>query len=179
MSDAPADPPERDAVTRGDVARGAGLAGLSRAGALIEALSQPLYVWLFGLATYGLYAAMWSAVNLAENFIDLSLTTALQRIVPTRGDETQAHGAVKIAILVALAPALFAALPAAAFGVPVSSAVPPHPSASHAAANQPTRRRSMVSAVARAMPRRSSAARRNLADTRATRCAGLCRSGHL
>ena len=32
MSDAPADPPERDAVTRGDVARGAGLAGLSRAG---------------------------------------------------------------------------------------------------------------------------------------------------
>ena len=110
MSDAPADPPERDAVTRGDVARGAGLAGLSRAGALIEALSQPLYVWLFGLATYGLYAAMWSAVNLAENFIDLSLTTALQRIVPTRGDETQAHGAVKIAILVALAPALLIAL---------------------------------------------------------------------
>jgi len=111
MSEAPADaPPNRDAVTRGDVARGAGLAGLSRAGALIEALSQPLYVWLFGLATYGLYAAMWSAVNLAENFIDLSLTTALQRIVPTRGDETQAHGAVKIAILVALAPALLIAL---------------------------------------------------------------------
>jgi len=117
MSETPASPPpekpekpEKDAVTRGDVARGAGLAGLSRAGALIEALSQPLYVWLFGLATYGLYAAMWSAVNLIENFIDLSMTTALQRIVPTRDGEAAVHGAVKIAMLVALAPAVLIAL---------------------------------------------------------------------
>ena len=41
-------------ITRGDVARGAGLAGFARAGALIEALAQPLFIWLFGLATYGL-----------------------------------------------------------------------------------------------------------------------------
>jgi O-antigen/teichoic acid export membrane protein len=102
--------PEQDAVTRGDVARGAGLAGLSRAGALIEAVAQPLYIWLFGLATYGVYAAMWSAVSLLENFIDLSMTTALQRIVPTRGGEDAAHGAVKIAFLVALTPALLIAL---------------------------------------------------------------------
>ncbi len=47
------DPAPIAAVTRGDVARGAGLAGLSRAGALIEALAQPLYTWLFGIATYG------------------------------------------------------------------------------------------------------------------------------
>jgi len=97
---------KRGDVTRGDVARGAGLAGLSRAGALIEALSQPLYVWMFGLATYGVYAAMWSAVNLIENFVDLSMTSALQRIVPTRGREEAAHAAVKIAFLVALTPAI-------------------------------------------------------------------------
>jgi hypothetical protein len=41
-------------VTRGDVARGAGLAGAARLGAAIEALSQPLFTWMFGLATYGL-----------------------------------------------------------------------------------------------------------------------------
>ena len=51
MQDVPS--PPQPAVTRGDVARGAGLAGLSRAGALIEALAQPLYTWLFGIATYG------------------------------------------------------------------------------------------------------------------------------
>ena len=39
------------AVTRSEVARGAALAGLSRAGALIEAVAQPLYTWLFGIAT--------------------------------------------------------------------------------------------------------------------------------
>ena len=42
--------PAGPAVTRGEVARGAGLAGLSRAGAFIEALAQPLYIWMFGLA---------------------------------------------------------------------------------------------------------------------------------
>jgi O-antigen/teichoic acid export membrane protein len=97
-------------VTRGEVARGAGLAGLSRAGALIEALAQPLYTWLFGIATYGVYVVMWGAVNLVENFIDLSMTTALQRIVPTREKEEAAHAAVKIAFLVALTPAFLIAL---------------------------------------------------------------------
>ena len=51
--------PAPPAVTRGEVARGACLAGLSRAGALIEALAQPLYIWLFGLATYGVYVVLW------------------------------------------------------------------------------------------------------------------------
>jgi hypothetical protein len=68
------------AVTRGEVARGAGLAGLARMGALIEAVAQPLYTWLFGLATYGLYVALWAAVNLIANIVDLSMTNALQRI---------------------------------------------------------------------------------------------------
>lgn len=98
------------AVTRGEVARGAFLAGLSRAGAVIEAVAQPLYIWLFGLATYGVYVVLWAAINLATNLVDLSLTSALQRIVPTR-DEEQAHGAVRMALLVTVIPAaLIAAL---------------------------------------------------------------------
>lgn len=98
------------AVTRGEVARGAGLAGLARAGALIEAVAQPLYVWLFGLAAYGIYVVLWGAVNLAANLIDLSMTSALQRIVPTEEGEDRAHAAVKFALLVSVPPAALAAL---------------------------------------------------------------------
>ena len=97
------DPPAPSpAVTRGDVARGAGLAGLSRAGALIEALAQPLYTWLFGIATYGLYVVMWGAVNLLTNIVDLSMTSALQRVVPTQDREALTHGAVKLALIVSV-----------------------------------------------------------------------------
>jgi len=97
---------EEGAVTRGDVARGAGLAGLARAGALIEALAQPLYTWLFGLATYGIYVVLWGAVSLASNLVDLAMTAALQRVVPTEEDEARAHGAVKAALLMAVLPAI-------------------------------------------------------------------------
>jgi len=102
-------PPAQPAVTRGEVARGAGLAGLSRAGALIEALAQPLYTRFFGIETYGLYVALWGAVSLAVNFIHLSMPVALQRVVPTN-DETAAHGAVKLPLLIAVVPAAVLAL---------------------------------------------------------------------
>ena len=98
------------AVTRSEVARGAGLAGLSRAGALIEALAQPLYTWLFGIATYGIYVVLWSAVSLLTNLVDLSMTSALQRVVPTQDQEELAHGAVKLALLVSVVPAALIAL---------------------------------------------------------------------
>ena len=99
MSDDAFDTP---AVTRGDVARGAGLAGLARTGALIEALAQPLYIWMFGLPAYGIYVVLWGAVSLLTNLLDLSMTSALQRVVPTRDNESEAHGAVKFALIVAL-----------------------------------------------------------------------------
>ena len=102
--------PAGPAVTRGEVARGAGLAGLSRAGAFIEALAQPLYIWMFGLAAYGIYVVLWGAINLLTNLLDLSMTSALQRIVPTRSEETQVHGAVKLALLVTILPSLVVAL---------------------------------------------------------------------
>jgi O-antigen/teichoic acid export membrane protein len=96
-------------ISRAEIARGAGLVGLSRAASLIEAVSQPLFVWLYGLAAYGLYAVLWGAINLAENVVDLSLTAALQRIVPTE-EEDRAHATVKLAILAAVGPAILLAL---------------------------------------------------------------------
>ena len=100
---------EEGAVTRSDVAKGAGLAGLARAGALIEAVAQALYTWLFGLATYGIYVVLWGAVNLLSNVVDLAMTIALQRIVPSEDDE-RAHGAVKAALLIGVVPAAIVAL---------------------------------------------------------------------
>ncbi|HMG48834.1 MAG TPA: polysaccharide biosynthesis C-terminal domain-containing protein [Allosphingosinicella sp.] len=97
------------AVTRGEVARGAGLAGLSRMGALIEALAQPLYTWLFGIAAYGIYVVLWGTVSLATNIVHLSMPLALQRVVPTEENEA-AHGAVKLALLIALVPSSLIAL---------------------------------------------------------------------
>src|SRR3954467_10818352 len=101
--------PDPNSISRSEVARGAGLVGLSRAAALIEAVAQPLFVWLFGLAAYGIYVVLWGAINIAENVVDLSLTAALQRIVPTE-DEERAHGAVKLAFIIALVPAILIAL---------------------------------------------------------------------
>jgi O-antigen/teichoic acid export membrane protein len=101
--------PAAPAVTRGEVARGAGLAGLSRMGALIEALAQPLYTWLFGIAAYGIYVVLWGAVSLATNIVHLSMPLALQRVVPAAQDEA-AHGAVKLALLIALLPSSLIAL---------------------------------------------------------------------
>jgi len=101
---------EPASVTRRDVARGAGLAGLARLSALIEAVAQPLYTWLFGLVGYGVYAGLWGAVNLLSNVVDLSMTSALQRIVPAEDDEERIPGVVKAALLLALAPAVLIAL---------------------------------------------------------------------
>jgi O-antigen/teichoic acid export membrane protein len=103
-------PPAAPAVSRRDVARGAGLAGLSRAASMIEAVAQPVYTWLFGLATYGLYVVLWGAVNLASNIVDLSMTSALQRIVPAEeGEEPRILALVKTAFLLALTPAILLA----------------------------------------------------------------------
>ena len=48
---------------------------------------------------------LWGAVNLLTNIVDLSMTSALQRVVPTRETEAHAHGAVKLALLVTVLPA--------------------------------------------------------------------------
>src|SRR5687767_758607 len=101
--------PIEPAVTRTHVAHGAVLAMLSRLGALIEAVAQPVYSWLFGLATYGVYTVLWSVVNILENLVDLSMTQALQRAVPG-AEEEAAHAAVRFALLVSVIPACLVAL---------------------------------------------------------------------
>src|SRR3546814_12618997 len=99
---------------------------LARAGAIIEALAQPLYLWLFGLATYGLYVVLWGAINLVSNIVDLSMTSALQRIVPTVDAEAKAHGPVKFPLPASVLPAdlvaTLVALNAAAVAAPASAA---------------------------------------------------------
>jgi O-antigen/teichoic acid export membrane protein len=107
-------------VSQRDVARGAGLAALARLGALIEVVAQPAYTWLFGIATYGIYTVLWAVVNIVENIIDLSMTQALQRIVPTESDE-DAHAAVRFALLVSVLPAAAIALVVALFAEPLAS----------------------------------------------------------
>lgn len=106
-------------VSQREVARGAGLAALSRLGALIEVVAQPAYTWLFGIATYGIYTVLWAVVSIAENFVDLSMTQALQRIVPTES-EHDAHAAVRFALLAAVLPAALLALGATLFAEPLA-----------------------------------------------------------
>lgn len=96
-------------IAREDVARGAGVVALSRLGALVELVTTPAYIWLFGVPSFGLYLVLWSAVNLASNCLDLALTGALQRVVP-QSDETRAHSALKLALLVGIIPSLLVAL---------------------------------------------------------------------
>lgn len=95
------------------------MAAAARLGALIEVVAQPIYVWLFGIATYGLYVVLWSAVNMAEKIVDLSLTQALQRIVPVE-QEDAAHGAVKFALLVTTLPAILIAALVSLFSVQIA-----------------------------------------------------------
>jgi O-antigen/teichoic acid export membrane protein len=98
-----------EGVSRGELARGAGLAGLARGGAVIEAVAQPLFTWMFGIATYGIYVVLWGVINFLSNLIDLGMTAALQRTVPA-ADEEASHGLVKAALLIGCVPATLIAL---------------------------------------------------------------------
>ena len=92
------------------VARGAGTALLARAGGAIEIVSQPLYVLLFGLPTYGLYTVLWAAVNLTENIFDMGMTNALQRVVPQAKDDAERADALRSAMIAGVGPCLIVAL---------------------------------------------------------------------
>ena len=94
------------AITERSVAKGAGAALIGRAGGVIELVATPLYVWMFGLSTYGLYAVLWAAVNLIENVADLGMTSALQRTVPQTRTEAEAVAALRAALLLGMLPCL-------------------------------------------------------------------------
>ena len=97
-------------VAKHDVARGAATVALSRLGAVIEVITQPIYTWLFGIPAYGLYVVAWSTVNLAENILDLAFTSALQRLVPRADNEEHVHSLLKLALLIGVLPSIGVAL---------------------------------------------------------------------
>ncbi|TCJ37451.1 lipopolysaccharide biosynthesis protein [Parafrankia sp. BMG5.11] len=103
MSDA-AIPPET--VDSRRVARGLGSTILARMGAVVEIVAQPLYVLMFGLAGYGMYAVMWSTINLIENICDLGMTSAMQRTVPKAASDADAAEALRTALLFGVGPCL-------------------------------------------------------------------------
>lgn len=117
MSEPPA------AIGKEDVARGAGSVALSRMGALIEAITQPIYTWLFGIATYGLYTVLWAWVNLVSNCVDMGFTSALQRVIPQADSETRAHAALKLALIVGVLPSLLIAIVASLAAYPLAQLV--------------------------------------------------------
>lgn len=100
---------QAEAITSRDVAKGAGTTLLARLGGVIEVVAQPLYVWLFGLAGFGLYSALWAAVNLIENVADLGMTSALQRTVPQAKSERDAVASLRAAMLLGVGPCVLIA----------------------------------------------------------------------
>jgi O-antigen/teichoic acid export membrane protein len=106
MSDT-AVPPE--SIDSRRVARGLGSTILARMGAVVEIVSQPLYVLMFGLAGYGMYAVMWATVNLIENVFDLGMTSAMQRTVPKSATDAEAAEALRTAMLFGVGPCVIVA----------------------------------------------------------------------
>lgn len=98
--------PQRQAITPSDFAKGSGTTLLARLGGVIEIVTQPLYVWLFGLAGYGLYAVLWAAINLVENIADLGMTSALQRTIPKAATMADQVASLRVALLFGVTPCL-------------------------------------------------------------------------
>jgi O-antigen/teichoic acid export membrane protein len=103
----PATPPE--SIDSRRVARGLGSTVLARMGAVVEIVAQPLYVVMFGLAGYGMYAVMWATVNLIENIFDLGMTSAMQRTVPKSATDADAVEALRTAMLFGVGPCIVVA----------------------------------------------------------------------
>jgi len=103
------------AVTSRHVARGLGTTVLARLGAVVEIVAQPLYVLMFGLAGYGLYAVLWATINLLENIFDTGMTSAMQRTVPQSASDGEAAAALRTAMFFGVGPCLIVAALIAAF----------------------------------------------------------------
>lgn len=93
-----------------DFTKGLGSTLAARIGAVIEIIAQPIYVFLFGLAAYGMYAVLWATVSLVENIADLGMTSALQRVVPRAADERAAATALRLAMIIGVTPNIAIAL---------------------------------------------------------------------
>jgi O-antigen/teichoic acid export membrane protein len=121
MSDTAPAPPTGAHVTNDAVAKGFGSSMLARLGGVIEVVAQPLYVAMFGLASFGLYAVMWSLVNLVENFADLGMTSAMQRTVPQAASRREQAHAFRAALLLGISPCLVLAIVAVIFAADLAT----------------------------------------------------------
>lgn len=110
---AAAQPPE--SIDNRRVARDLGTSSLARLAGVIEVFAQPLYVLMYGLASFGLYAVLWSIVNLVENFADLGMTSAMQRTVPQAASRREQAHAFRAALILGVLPCLAIAIGAAVF----------------------------------------------------------------
>lgn len=97
-------------IGRSTVAKGALLAMFARSGAAIEAVAQPLYIWLFGLSAYGIFITIWAGMNLVSKVVDLSMTSALQRLIPGESDAHRVHAVLRGAFMLGVAPAILVAI---------------------------------------------------------------------
>lgn len=97
------------AVTSRSVARGLGTTVLARLGAVVEIVAQPLYVLMFGLAGYGLYAVLWATINLLENIFDTGMASAMQRTVPQTTSDAEAAAALRTAMVFGVGPCIIVA----------------------------------------------------------------------
>lgn len=84
------------------LARGARLAFVGRAGALIEVLSLFLFAQMYGSETYGIFLVLWFVVQALAIFSDFGMTLALQRFIPADEDEINAGRILKYALSVSL-----------------------------------------------------------------------------
>jgi O-antigen/teichoic acid export membrane protein len=87
-----------------------GLVFLARTGAMVELITQPLYTWMLGLASYGMYTVLWSLVYMIEKFSDLAMTGALQRILPDESSEERRAAIIKGALLLGIMPGIMIAI---------------------------------------------------------------------
>ncbi len=115
------DEPADGGVSNRDVAKGAGTTLLARLGGIIDLLTQPLYVWLFGLASFGFYGALWAAINLVENVADLGMTSAMQRVVPQAKSPQEEASALRASFILALIPCTIIAALVSILAEPVAT----------------------------------------------------------
>jgi O-antigen/teichoic acid export membrane protein len=114
------DPEPAPIVSNKDVAKGAGTTLIARLGGVLDVVTQPLYVALFGLTGFGFYGAIWAAVNLVENVADLGMTSAMQRVVPQAKSPQEEVSALRAAFLLGMVPCILVAALVSTFAQPVA-----------------------------------------------------------
>ncbi|GER08561.1 hypothetical protein JCM17843_28710 [Kordiimonadales bacterium JCM 17843] len=95
---------------RKEMTRGASLALLARLGALVEAAGFPIFLWLYGSVTFGLFATLYAFVRIASGVTQMGMDVALQRFVPSYDNEVDVLRALLVALVTTLSAGILGAL---------------------------------------------------------------------